>query len=293
MEEFYILKTLFEFKMKFGLNATNFGKTFGNPKLAVELIEEAEKAGWDGFFLWDHILYPESKASVVDPFITLTAAAVRTNRIFLGTAVTPLPRRKPTKLARECVTLDHISNGRLILGVGLGVPEELRLIGEETSSKLLARMIAEQIKILNGLWSGEEFSFNGEFYNIEEVTFLPKPVQQPRIKLWGAGTWPNLGPFKRAVYLDGIIPVKAGFDRPLTLEEWEQIIEYLKSEKELSENYDMARVYFFTGEDKQTELDNLKRFEEIGINWWIDSVSDWTGDTETIREVIREGPPKT
>ncbi len=227
----------------------------------------------------------------MDPFVTLAAAAVKTKKILLGTAVTPVTRRRLWKLASECATLDHLSNGRMVLGVGLGGPHELKLMNEETNPKIQAKMALEQIEILNGLWSGEDFSFEGEFYNMEKAKMLPKPVQQPRIKLWGAGTWPNKGPFKRAVNLDGIVPLSS-FERPLTLEELEQIVEYLKLQGDISDTYDIVRIYFNMGEDFQLELDKFNQFKEIGVTWWLDSVSDWTGDTDKIREVIRKGPPK-
>ena len=145
---------------------------------------------------------------------------------------------------------------------------------------------------MNGLWSGEDFSFDGEFYKLDKVKMLPKPVQQPRIKLWGAGTWPNKGPFKRAVNLDGIVPLQAGFAAPLSLEELKQITDYLKLQGEISDSYDIVRFYFNMGEDLQLELGKLGEFKDIGVTWWLDSVSDWTGDTDKIREVIRKGPPK-
>jgi alkanesulfonate monooxygenase SsuD/methylene tetrahydromethanopterin reductase-like flavin-dependent oxidoreductase (luciferase family) len=278
--------------MKFGLNAPNFGKTFGNPLLIVDLVKEAEAAGWDGFFLWDHILMLEGFPPTVDPFTVLAATAVHTTKILIGTAVTPLSRRRPWKLARECVTLDHLSKGRFVLGIGLGIPNELRVMNEEANPEILARMVNEQLEILNGLWSGEELIFEGDFYKTSGVKFLPKPIQQPRIKLWGAGTWPNKKPFKRAANLDGVIPIKADFEEPLSLNELEQIISYIKQQKKIPESYDFVRVYFSTGGDDQLELDMLEQYRDIGINWWIDTISDWSGNTEEIKKIIRKGPPK-
>ncbi len=283
--------------MKFGLYAPNFGNTFGDPLLIVEFLKEAEDAGWDGFFLWDHIFYPgelypgESK-SMVDPFITLAAAAAKTERILIGTTVTPLPRRRPWKLAKECVTLDHLSNGRFVLGIGLGGSEEMGMMNEETDLSKAARMANEHIEVLNNLWSGKEFSYDGEFYKSEKTKCLPKPIQQPRIKLWGGGMWPKKGPLRRAVNLDGIIPLHGSAGRPLSIEEYKQIKEYLKLQGELPDSYDIVRVYYNMGEDIQTEYDKFKEFREIGITWWLQTVTDWTGDAKQIREVIRNGPPK-
>ena len=136
-----------------------------------------------------------------------------------------------------------------------------------------------------------KFSFTGEFYTIEKVTFLPKPVQQPRIKIWGAGNWPHKGPFKRAAKLDGIIPLSA-LGRELSQEELKQIIEFVKSHGGIQENFDFARIYFDRGEDFQIELDKFKEFREIGVTWWLKGVSYWAEDTECIIKEIKEGPPK-
>ena len=179
--------------MKFGIYAPNFGNTFGNPKLITKLAIEAEKSGWDGFFLWDHIINTEGFPQTVDPFIALTSVAENTEKIYIGTTVTPVPRRRPWKLARETVTLDILSEGRLILGIGLGGPSEFSVMNEETNPRIMAQMADEQLEILNGLWSGEEFSYTGKHYKIDKVKFLPRPVQRPRIKLWGAGTCQKKG----------------------------------------------------------------------------------------------------
>src|SRR5215470_285056 len=109
--------------MQFALDLPHFGP-FSDPHLVAELAHEAEDVGWDGFFLWDHLTYHQDGLSrsveIADPWILLAAIALRTTRIKLGPMITPLPRRRPWKLARETVTLDHLSAGRLILGIGLG-----------------------------------------------------------------------------------------------------------------------------------------------------------------------------
>ncbi len=176
--------------MKFGISTINFG-WFADTDLLIEVAVEAEDAGWDGFFLWDHLLvfHPKPVVPFVDPWIALTAIAVNTKRMRIGTMVTPLPRRRPWKLARETVTLDHISKGRLTLGVGIGAPPEVEygLFGEETSARIRAEKLDESLDILTGLWSGESFSHHGKHYNLSEMTFLPKPRQEPRIPIWVGG----------------------------------------------------------------------------------------------------------
>src|SRR6266852_4690072 len=147
--------------VQFAINTPNFG-SFGDARLLAELAQEAEDAGWDGFFVWDHIGGSSFQAiPMADPWVALTAMAMATSRIKLGPIVTPLPRRRPWKLARETVTLDHLSEGRLILGVGLGDVHDPGFVqvGEVTDSRQRARMLDEALDILVGLWSGQPFSY--------------------------------------------------------------------------------------------------------------------------------------
>ena len=274
--------------MKFGIYAPNFGNTFGNPKLITKLAIEAEKSGWDGFFLWDHIINTEGFPNTVDPFIALTSVAENTEKIQIGTTVTPLPRRRPWKLARETVTLDILSEGRLILGIGLGGPSEFSLMNEETDLRIMAKMADEHLEILNVLWSGEEFSYAGKYYTIDKVKFLPRPVQKPRIKLWGAGTWPKKGPFKRAAKLDGVIPLSVHYTNPLTPDDYSSMIEYMKKHG-LRIPYDIVKISFdiTKNNDKKRAIQD---FQDAGVNWWLELVSDWTGSYEKIKDIIMQGP---
>jgi alkanesulfonate monooxygenase SsuD/methylene tetrahydromethanopterin reductase-like flavin-dependent oxidoreductase (luciferase family) len=275
--------------MKFGVYAPNFGDSFGNPKLLTSLAIEAEESGWDGFFLWDHIVYTdEGYPDMVDPFIALASVAENTEKIHLGTTVTPLSRRRPWKLARETVTLDLLSEGRLILGVGLGGSSENSLMNEETKLMRMAEMADEHIEILEGLWSGKEFSYTGRHYRMEEVRFLPRPIQRPRIKMWGAGTWPKKGPFRRAARLDGVIPLSTDYRNPLTPDDYSNIIGYMKRQG-LPSPYDIVKICFNNSTDNRTKA--LQDFQDVGVNWWLELLSDWTGDYETIRNIIAKGPP--
>ena len=275
--------------MKFGIYSPNFGKTFGNPKLVTKLAIEAEKSGWDGFFLWDHIVSTEEGfPDTVDPLIALTSVAENTEKIHIGTTVTPLPRRRPWKLARETVTLDIISEGRLILGIGLGCPDEFSLMNEETNLGKMAKMADEQLEILNGLWSGEEFSYTGKYYNIDNVIFRPKPVQKPRIRMWGAGTWPKKGPFKRAAKLDGVVPLSRNYRNPLTPSDYRDMIEYM-DKNGLQYPYDIVKISFDSTRNSEKEKAILD-FKDAGVNWWLELVSDWDGSYEKIRDIIMQGP---
>jgi alkanesulfonate monooxygenase SsuD/methylene tetrahydromethanopterin reductase-like flavin-dependent oxidoreductase (luciferase family) len=164
----------------------------------ARLALEAEMAGWDGVFVWDCLSgNPENepeKQAIYDPWIALAAIAMSTRRVRLGTMVTPLSRRRPWKVARETVTLDHLCQGRLILPVGLGstIDAGFSKVGEEMDRKIRAEMLDEGLAILAGLWSGQPFSYIGQHYQVQEMTFLPPPVQQPRIPIWVVGAWPRM-----------------------------------------------------------------------------------------------------
>jgi len=191
--------------LKFGLDViiawSKEGQGVENPaRFLMELGVAGDEAGWDGFFLWDHVTFPWD-TPLVDPFTVLSAVAGRTERIRLGTTVTPLPRRRPQVVARQLATLDHLSRGRAVLGVGLGEAGDFAPFGEKHGNRLLAEKVDEALEMVTGLWTGEPFTFNGKHYRAEGVTFLPRPVQEPRIPIWIGGGSP--GALKRAARFDG------------------------------------------------------------------------------------------
>jgi alkanesulfonate monooxygenase SsuD/methylene tetrahydromethanopterin reductase-like flavin-dependent oxidoreductase (luciferase family) len=166
-----------------------------DPLVLVDLAVRAESRGWDGIFLWDHIVSRPPAKAVADPWVALSAIAARTERLRLGPLVTPLSRRRVQKVARETATLDHLSRGRLTLGVGLGSsnPDELVPFGEVVDPRERRRLLDHGLCRLAALWDGE---------------FEPRPVQRPRIPVWVAGRWPNRRPLARAAAWDGFFPVE-------------------------------------------------------------------------------------
>ena len=172
--------------MRFGISVPNIGDL----GTLIELGVEADRADWDGYFVWDHMRFHEGfPVPVFDPWVALGAIAARTERVRIGTLVTPVARRRPWKLARETVTLDHLSGGRAILGVGLGYPPDadLELLGEERDDRVRAAKLDEGLEVLTRLWSGEPFDLGGEYFQVRETQFQPAPLQRPRIPIWVAG----------------------------------------------------------------------------------------------------------
>ncbi len=283
--------------MRYAISIPNFGD-WADPRTMVDLARDAEEAGWDGFFLWDHVRFSAIPLPVQDPWVLLAAIAATTERIVIGPMVTPLPRRRPWVVARQAVSIDHLSRGRLMLGVGLGEPVDVELgaFGEATDRKVLAAMLDEGLAILDGLWSGEEFSFDGEHYRLAPMTFLPRPVQRPRIPIIVAGYWPHKGPIRRAARWDGMNVIF-----PYPTEGWEEKTRALVAElKSLREDPDAPFEYFDGGHTPGK--DNPAVSASLGATWWVESIDPWrfTWDgtavgwpsVEPARDRIRMGPPR-
>jgi len=179
---------------------------FTDSKTVVDLGREAEQAGWDGIFLWDHMQWTEGMP-VHDPWVMLGALAQVTERAMLGTMITPVTRRRPTVLAKQMTSLDHLTGGRAILGVGLGEPDDLDFsdLGDESDPRVRGAMLDESLDVIDQLWRGPT-DHAGEHYSVK-ADFLPRPVQQPRPPVWVAGVVPNRKPLARARRWDGVVPI--------------------------------------------------------------------------------------
>jgi len=195
--------------MRHGIFVAPFDEC-ADPRLLAELAARAEARGWDGFFLWDHIRYREPTVDVSDCWVALAAIACATARVTIGPLVTPPARRRPWKLAREAVTLDHLSGGRVVLGLGLGGDRsgEFSGFGEQTDPRVRAAMLDESLTLLDACMSGEPVRVAGEHYVVDTPPLLPRPVQRPRIPFWLAARWPNRRPVQRAARWDGLFPIE-------------------------------------------------------------------------------------
>jgi alkanesulfonate monooxygenase SsuD/methylene tetrahydromethanopterin reductase-like flavin-dependent oxidoreductase (luciferase family) len=288
--------------MRFGISVPPFAD-FSDPRVLADLAQDAENAGWDGFFIWDHIFFDPTFHPMADPWVALAAVAMNTQRMRIGTMITPIARRRPWKLARETVSVDRLSNGRLILGVGLGDPVQwdFGFFDEVTDAKVRAHRLDEGLDILTGLWQAEPFSYQGEQYNIKEVIFRPGPAQSPRIPIWVGGWWPNKPPLRRAARWDGVCAAKWG--QPMTPEEWSELLAYVQTYRTSSEPFDAVHSGATPGDDPAQAAALVKPYAEAGVTWWVEPIDPWRFGwsyevpwdpqaTVLMRERVHQGPPR-
>lgn len=277
--------------MKYGIYVPNFGKAISAKTLA-DLAHHAEKAGWDGFFIWDHILASKSQPfPLVDPWIALAAIASKTKKIRIGTTITAVARRRPWKLARETVTLDHLSDGRLILGVGLGYPPDADFsqFGEDPNAIIRAEKLDEGLEILAGLWSGKPFRYQGKHYKIEKTTFLPQSFQTPRIPIWVGGFLPNKKPFLRAARWDGAFPLKRG--STLQPKDIQELRDFINSQRNPKTPFDIVMMGYTSKSNPAQTAKNIDKFSKAGVTWWLESLFGMKNSYEAMLKRIQQGVP--
>lgn len=266
------------------MSIPNFGD-YSNPAVVVDLATTAEEAGWDGFFVWDHIVVSDGMP-VADPWVMLGAIARSTHRLDIGPMVTPLPRRRPWVLARQATTVDHLSDGRLTLGVGIGFPpkEEFGTFGEPTDERARADMLEEALKVLAGMWSGQPFAFNGEHYTVAETQFEPRPVRSPSIPIWVAGGYGVRRPLRRASRHDGYFPVK--WD--MTDWEPEQVVEL--REQIAHERGSVESFQIVIGGSVEAGRGFRDEYSEAGATWYLAGPSQGSSPQD-VRRNLEAGPP--
>lgn len=280
-----------------------------DPSTTIEYAVEAERAGWDGVFHIDHLIDftatdPGDHQPLNDPWVTWASVASRTNQITLGSYVTPIPRRQPWQLARNLATLDQLSDGRVLLGAGLGTPWDFEAFGDAYDQQTLAARYDEALDVITGLWTGEPFSYDGDHFTVDDAVLRPSPVQKPQIPIVIGGWWPFKKPFQRAARWDGMIPqwpskfIGATWvdemgdhmrsvipDEPAHEEEVQNMVTYYKGQCE-----DTGEIILPV--DVPAAPPDFAQFcEDLGATWLLHNPlqGDETTDENTRR--IRDGPP--
>jgi len=263
--------------VKRGIFLPPFG-AFGDPHTLVDLAVAAERRGWNGFFLWDHLVH-RTDGPYVDAWIALAAIAARTEHIRVGPLVTPIPRRRPWKLAREAVSVDHLSRGRLVLGVGIGTDHsrEFSAFAEPSDERTRAELLDEGLEIITGLWAGESTRFSGSHFHVEDVRFLPRPLQQPRIPIWCAAHWPHRAPLRRAARYDGVAPVGR-----LPPDAVPELLTEVRRHRTTDAPFDVAVPSWTTTAPPPD-------YEQAGATWWLEAFQPDT-PLQTAQEAIQRGP---
>jgi len=269
----------------------------GTAKEIVALAAEAEHAGWDGVFYYDDV-YTDGKTEMSSAWPIMAAIAVTTKKIRFGSLLTAIGRRRPWEVARESVTVDHLSNGRLILPTGLGWAEDgaYTKAGIPSDRKVRAEMLDEGLEILDGLWSGKPFRYSGKHNALKTMRFIPRPVQEPRIPIWVVGAWPRPKSMRRVLKYDGLIPVikKAdGSHAEVTPEKIGEMKEFVAKNRVVTGR---MRAGFEIIKDGMTPANGKKAgevvapFAEAGATWWTETM--WgVKRMEDVRNRVRAGPP--
>jgi len=263
--------------MRYGLSIPNVGPAAE----LVRLATTAEASGWDGVFLWDHLhLNRGLRLDIMDPWVMLGAIAQATERVRLGAMVTPLARRRPWKVAKEVVTLDHLSGGRAVIGVGLGEPpdDDFAAFGDPSDPRERAALLDDGLAVLAGLLTGEPFTHDGPRFHVD-AAFLPAPVQRPRPPIWVAGVLPHRRPFERAKRWDGVVPL---------------------SPEELMRPDEVAQVLAITGQRDGFDVVVSPHYEhspseyaDTGATWLISSAPPWLeGWRQDLSRLAADGPAR-
>ena len=269
--------------MHYGIEVVPFGE-FGNPKVVLQFARAAEEAGWEGIWVWDHILFPYG---VGDPWVILSAVAASTEKLKIVTGVSPLPRYHIYVLARLLTSLDILSTGRVIFGTGLGINYEFAHVGEPHDSKIRAAMLDEGLELLTNLWSGNSVTHEGTHYTARNVTVVPKP-SQAHIPIWIGGE--SKAALRRAARWDGwiigTINEKCEIIRPP--KNLAEEIAYIEEFRKCNKPFDVAIDGVSTPNERDRDL--ILRYEEAGATWWFESIFGLRGSKEEMLNRILEGP---
>jgi alkanesulfonate monooxygenase SsuD/methylene tetrahydromethanopterin reductase-like flavin-dependent oxidoreductase (luciferase family) len=276
--------------MRYGIVTSNLGG-YADARVAVRLAQAAEAAGWEAFFVWDHLGFARGVPSG-DPWVILYAVAASTEHLKLGLAVTPLARRRPQIVANVLASLDLLSDGRVIFGVGLGgVPEEFTAFGDPGDAKQRAAMLDEGLTILDGLWSGEKITHHGPHYAVKGVSLAPRPLQRPRIPIWIGGE--GAPALRRAARWDGWLAPATSHDGSPTMAKDPKRIAEMVAEIRRQRTTDSPFEVAVDGYSESGDPERPRAYGAAGATWWLESIHDVRGTPGETMARVKAGPPET
>ncbi|MGH9126928.1 MAG: LLM class flavin-dependent oxidoreductase [Acidimicrobiales bacterium] len=262
----------------------------GTPGQQVEQAVLAEECGWDGVFVFD-------TAYGVDAWSLLAAMAVRTHRVRLGTMLTPLPFRRPWKLASQVVTVDQLSDGRAILVVGIGaLGPELPATGEVSGVRERAERLDDGIDLMRALWAGAT-NYQGRYYQYgiedNDIVSAAQPVQQP-IPIWVVGVWPRPRSMRRVLRCEGVIPQYQVEEREATADDLQALGSWLR-DNGAAAGFDVIAEGKTPADDKAAAAEQVAPWAGAGATWWLEN--NWGSPAhspERMAQVtarLKAGPP--
>jgi alkanesulfonate monooxygenase SsuD/methylene tetrahydromethanopterin reductase-like flavin-dependent oxidoreductase (luciferase family) len=278
--------------LRYALSLPN-GGVCGDPLFLVDLAQTAEAAGWDAILLEDYLDYQGKNLPTCDPWVALAAMSMKTQRVLLGTAVTPVARRRPWRLAQEVATVDRLSGGRAVLGVGAGDPRDptYAMVGEQTDVRTRAAMLDEALTMISALWSGEPLNFTGDHYQVSGLTLHLTPVQRPRVPIWVGGLWPRRATVQRAARWDGaLLGFKAGANGEeiaMTPTDVQALVSDIRRLRTM-DGYDVIMGGRARNPDEAAELRWIRMMADAGATWWMEWLPP--APAHTMRSAVGRGP---
>jgi len=286
--------------VRYSINIPNFGD-FADVEKIMAIATAAERAGWDGLFIWDHVVHDKARrrgTPFADPWIAMTAIALSTQRLRFGPLLTPVARRRPEQLAREVATLDGLSRGRMIFAAGLGAPieDEFGSFGDHADAKEIAGRLDEGLELITRYWTGQRVDHDGRYYRADDVELLPATVQQPRPPVWIGGYWPTRAPMRRAARWDGAVPLFHSARHGVAPDPAEvaDLVGFIAGQRESMIGFEVV-VGGTTPGDPTSAGDIIGPLAEAGATWWDERLPQTGGDFQRFEPILRrveQGPPQ-
>ena len=280
---------------------------YSDPERLIELAIAAEQAGYDGFYIWDHLaIDPSGALELADATVVLAAIAQATSTLKLGPMITPLARRRPWKVAKELATLDKLSHGRVVFGVGLGEPAEVEFgaFAEDATAKGRAERLDEGLDLVSQFMRGERVDHHGKHYNVDNVALRPQSLQQPRPQFWVAASLPARAGLRRAARWDGCFPIKVPDvirGGTVTMTSWDkwwlspegiaEAASIVSEQRGDLDNYAMVATGSTLDDNAQSSAKKLASYAAAGANWWLEWVDEKPGTFDRTLELIKRGAP--